>query len=453
MKKLIGLLLMVPIIAFAQEEPKKHTGQVIDKIIGVAGNEVLLLSELETAILQATQGKGNVTKAQRAEIFENLMYEKLLLNQAKVDSIEVTDAEVNMQVARRLDYFVQMFGSVEEFEKYYGKTQAQLKDEYFDMIKDQLLVQRMEEQITKNVKVTPSDIQKYYNSVPADSLPLIGEQIQYSKLEVAPKIRESEKQKVIHFLDSIRNRLVSGLSTMTLEAAKWSEDPGSKYKGGCYPMQRKGSFVPEYEAAVANTPEGTYSPVFSSMYGYHIVKVVEKRGEFYESCHILMSPKTLPEDLDAARTTLEKILYYLRNDSITFTDAVLRYSTDEETKNQFGRVINPATLGTKHDVSGLSPEMNLVLMNMKKGDISEPTLITGFDGKQSYAIFRLDERTPAHRANLKDDYEIFKSVAEQEVKRKETDKWVKKKIAETYIKVDEEFADGPFEFPWVKSNP
>jgi peptidyl-prolyl cis-trans isomerase SurA len=453
MKKLLGLLLLVPVMAFAQGEPKKSTGQVIDKIIGVAGNEVLLLSEMENAILQATQGKGGVTKAQRAEIYENLMYEKLLLNQAKVDSVEVSDAEVNMQVLRRIDYFVQMFGSVEEFEKYYGKSQSQLKDEYFDMIKDQLLVQRMEEQVTKNVKVTPSDIQKYYSSVPHDSLPLIGEQIQYSKIVIAPKVREEENQKVIHFLDSIRTRLVSGMSTMTLEAAKWSEDPGSKYKGGCYPMQRKGSFVPEYEAAVANTPEGTFSPVFSSTYGYHIVKVVEKRGEFYESCHILMSAKTMPEDLDIARTKLEKLLPILRTDSMSFTDAVLRFSTDEETKNQFGRVINPATLGTKHDVASLSPEMNLVLMNMKKGELSEPTLMTGMDGKQSYAIFRLDERTPAHRANLKDDYEIFKNVAEQEVKRKESDKWVKKKIADTYIKVDDEYAAGPFEFPWVKSNP
>lgn len=453
MRILLGLLYMLPVLCIAQTEPMKSTGQIIDKIIGVAGNEVVLHSELESAVIQMTQGKGKLTQQQRCEIFENLLYEKLLLNQAKVDSVEVSDAEVQMQVTRRIDYFVQMFGSVEEFEKYYGKTQSQLKDEYFDMIKDQLLVQRMEENITKSVKVTPSDIQRYYNTVPSDSVPLIGEQIQYSKIVIAPKVREAENQKIIHFLDSIRTRLVSGQTSMTLEAAKWSEDPGSKYKGGCYPMQRKGSFVPEYEAAVANTPEGTFSPVFSSSYGYHIVKVVEKRGEFYESCHILMSARTLPEDLDKARMALEKLLPLLRSDSISFTDAVLRFSNDEETKNQFGRVINPATLGTKHDVAGLSPEMNLTLMNMKKGQLSEPTLVTTVDGKQSYAIYRLDDKTPAHKANLKDDYEIFKTVAEQEVKRKETDKWVKKKIADTYIKVDDEFATCTFEFPWIKNNP
>lgn len=450
MRVLVGLLVLLPLLSPAQE---KNSGQVIDKIIGVAGSEILLHSELEAVLLQQTQGKAQSSNAERCSAFEDLMYEKLLLNQAKLDSVEVSDSEVQMQVAHRISYFVQMFGSVEEFEKYYGKTQTQLKDEYFDMIKDQLLVQRMEDEITKGVKVTPAEIQRFYSTVPADSVPLIGEQIQYSKITITPKIREVEKQRVIHQLDSIRTLLVTGKSSMTLEAAKWSEDPGSKYKGGCYPMQRKGSFVPEYEAAVANTPEGAYSPVFSSEYGYHIVKVIEKRGEFYESCHILMSPKVMPEDLDNSRTALEKLLVLLRSDSISFQDAVQRFSTDEETRNQHGRVINPATLGTKHDVSGLTPELNLALMHLKKGEISEPTLVTNRDGSQSYAIFRLDDRIAAHRANLKDDYEIFKTVAEQDIKRQETDKWVRKRIADTYIKVADEYAQCAFEFPWIKNNP
>jgi len=447
MRVLITIALLIPAMCFAQ------TGQVIDKIIGIAGNEILLHSELEAAVLQMTQGKGGVTTAQRCEIYENLMYEKLLLNQSKIDSIEVTDSEVQQQVAHRINYFIQMFGSVEEFEKYYGKTQSQLKDEYFDMIKDQLLVQRMEDQVTKNVKVTPSDIQRYYSSVPTDSLPLIGEQVEYSKITIDPTVRETEKQRLIHFMDSVRTLLVSGRTSMTLEAAKWSEDPGSKYKGGCYPMQRKGSFVPEYEAAVSNTPEGTYSPVFSSTYGYHIVKVVEKRGEFYESCHILMSPKVAADDLDNARKSLERLLPLLRSDSISFPEAATKFSTDEETKNQAGRVIDPSSLGTKHDVGSLSPEMNLTLMNMKKGEISDPILVTKQDGKQMYAVYRLDEKRPAHKANLKDDYELFKKVAEEEVKAKETDKWVKRRIAETYIKIDDEFANCKFEFPWAQNKP
>jgi peptidyl-prolyl cis-trans isomerase SurA len=345
-----------------------------------------------------------------------------------------------------------MFGSVEEFEKYYGKSQTQLKDEYFDLIRDQLLVQRMSDNITKNVRVTPADVLRYYNGVPKDSIPLIGEQVEFSKIQIDPKVRETERSRVIQLLDSIRVNLVNGRSSMTLEAAKWSEDPGSRYKGGCYPLQRKGSFVPEYEAAVYNTPEGTFSPVFSSVYGYHFVKVVERRGEFYEACHILMSPKILAEDLNIARKTLEDILPILR-DSMDFQKAAAKYSTNEDTRNQGGKVINPATGGTRHDVAGLTSELNLILMSMKPGEISDPVLFTADDNSQSYVVYKLDNRIPAHLANMKDDYEIFRQVAENKAKVEETDKWVKKKIGATYILVDPDYLTCKTQFPWVKNKP
>ncbi|MBX7051569.1 MAG: peptidylprolyl isomerase [Flavobacteriales bacterium] len=446
--KFFGIIVisLFSVCAFAQVP-----GKVVDRIIGVVGNETLLQSELESAMLEMSEGKSTGTALERCNVLENLMYQKLLLNQAKLDSVEVTDGEVQAQVEQRLDYFIGMFGSVEEFEKYYGKTSAQLRDEYFDMIKDQMLVQRMQDQVAKGLHITPADVTRYFNTIPKDSIPLIGEQIEYSKIAIDPQIRESERNKVIHRLDSIRANLVAGKSSMTLEAAKWSEDPGSRYKGGCYPLQRKGTFVPEYEAAVYNTPEGSYSTVFSSVFGYHFVKVIEKRGEMYESCHILMSPKVLQSDLDSCRLRLEALLPELRNDTSNFARAAIRYSTDKETKNQGGRVINPATGGTKHEVSGLSSELNLMMMGMKPGQISDPVLITNQDGTQSYVVYRLDRRIPAHSANLKDDYEIFRRVAEADARQKVTDKWVKKKIATTAVNIHEDFTSCPFQFPWVKS--
>lgn len=442
------LCVSIPLISFAQPP-----GEVVDKIIGVVGNEILLQSELETALTEMTEGKGGAGLKERCSLYENLMYQKLLLNQSKLDSLEVTDGEVQAQVERRLSYFMQMFGSVEEFEKYYGKTSAQLKDEYFDLIKDQLLVQKMQDDINKNTKITPADVLRYYGTVPTDSLPLIGEQIEYSKIANNPAVRESEKTRIMHELDSIRLNLVNGRSSMTLEAAKWSEDPGSKYKGGCYPMQRKGSFVPEYEAAVFNTPEGTYSNVFSSVYGYHFVKVVERRGEFYESCHILMSPKIKAEDLGLARVYLENLLPLLKSDTIDFSSAAIKYSNDVDTKNQGGKVLNQSTGGTRHDVATLSSELNLVMLNLKVGEISDPILLTKDDGTQTYVVYHLDNRIKAHPANIKDDYEIFKQVTEGTARQKETDKWVKKKLANTFVSVDPDFTDCVFQFPWIKNKP
>jgi peptidyl-prolyl cis-trans isomerase SurA len=437
---------IISVVALAQP------GKVVDRIIGVVGSEIILQSDLEASVLEMTEGKGSDDPAMRCSVYENLLYQKLLLNQAKLDSIEVSDGEVQSQVERRIDYFIQMFGSVEEFEKYYGKSQAQLKEEYFDLIKDQLLVQKMQDNVTSKVKVTPADVLRYYQTVPKDSIPLIGEQVEYSKIEIAPKVRDSEVQRIMHMMDSIRMNLANGKSSMTLEAAKWSEDPGSKYKGGCYPLQRKGSFVPEYEAAVYNTPEGSYSPVFSTVYGYHFVKVIEKRGEFYESCHILMSPKVKSADLDEARQNLDKVVASIK-DTLTFSQAALRFSTDEESKNQGGKVINPSTGGTRHDVSTLSSELNLVFMSMKPGDRSDAILVSAEDGKQAYVVYHLDSRLPAHAANMKDDYEIFKQVAEARAKQLETDKWVKKKIAATFIKTDPEYAGCSSQFAWPKNNP
>lgn len=447
MRILVILCFVFPSLIQAQ------TGDVIDRVIGVVGNEIVLQSDLEAAIMEMTKGKGGMGEMERCGVYENLLYQKLLLNQSKLDSIEVSDAEVQSQVTRRLNYFMSMFGSIEEFEKYYGKTAAEMKDEYFDLIKDQILVQRVQDKINKNTKVTPADVARFYKTVPVDSLPLIGEQVQYSQIVIQPSVRETENQRVIQFLDSIRNNLINGRTSMTLEAAKWSEDPGSRYKGGCYPLQRKGSFVPEYEAAVFNTPEGGFSPVFSSAYGYHFVKVIEKRGDFYESCHILMSPKVINEDLSDARVKLESVREKLKSDTLSFAVAAARYSTQEDTKNQGGKVLNPATGGTKHEVAALSADLNLILINLKEGEISDAVLSANDDGSQFYVIYKLDKRFNAHTANLKDDYEIFKSITENDAKQKEVDKWVRKTIDNTYISINEDFKSCDYQFPWTKNKP
>lgn len=446
MKKLIYILGFLPLLAHSQ-------GEVIDKIIGVVGDEIILYSDLKSGILEMTQGKSSsVSPIEECSIVENLMYQKLLLNQSKIDSIEVSDAEVQMQVERRLSYFVQMFGSTEQFEAYYGKTTAQMKSEYFDLIKDQLLVQRMQQEITKDLKVTPSDVLKYFNALPPDSLPLVGEQVRYSQIIIDPAIRESERQRTIQFLDSIRLDIIQGKTSLTLQAAKWSEDPGSRYKGGCYSLQRKGSFVPEYEAAVANTPEGSYSPVFKSDYGYHFVKVLEKRGDFYESCHILMSPKIFEDDLTGAKRKLDSLAMDLNAGRITFRDAATKYSTDKNTANQEGRVADIQT-GSKHNVADLNPETNLILSGLAVGEISEPVLIKKSDGSQAYALYKLDDRITAHRATMELDYEIFKFGAEDFDSKKIMDDWVNKKIQSTYISLDEEYSNCDFDFNWLKNKP
>jgi len=374
-----------------------------------------------------------------------------LLHHAKVDSVEVDDSEVQLQVDKRINYFVQMLGSEEAFESYYGKSIPLLKEEFFDTVKDQLLIEKEQQEVTKNSVTTPADVLKYFQSQPSDSIPLIPEQIGYSQIVFAPKIREREITQVIHHLDSIRNDIVAGRTSMTLQAAKWSEDPGSKYKGGCYPLQKRGTFVPEYEAAVYNTDEGKFTPVFKSDFGYHFVKVIEKRGDFYESCHILMTPKIKESDLELAHQLADSVHFQIKKNVLTFKEAAGRYSTDEESKNQDGQVISPITGGLRHEIGNMDPEVNLILSRMKPGEISEPILSTTVDGAKRYVIYKLDDRINAHKANLDLDYEIFQNAATAETKRKATDNWVKTKLSRTYIQTDEEFKSCSFEFIWLNN--
>ncbi len=447
MKNLLVLLLslMVQTLLFSQP-----TLKTVDEIIGVVGDEIILMSDLENALVETYKGKPAPIEA-RCQAFENLLYQKLLLHHAKVDSVEVDDSEVQLQVDKRISYFVQMLGSEEAFETYYGKSIPVLKEDFFDTVKDQLLIEKEQQEVTKNSITTPADVLKYYQEQHKDSIPLIPEQLGYSQIVFAPKIREKEITQVIHHLDSIRNDIIAGRTSMTLQSAKWSEDPGSKYKGGCYPLQKRGTFVPEYEAAVYNTDEGKFTPVFKSDFGYHFVKVIEKRGDYYETCHILMTPKVKDKDLEVAHQLADSAYLQLKNQSVTFKEAALRYSSDEESKNQEGQVMSPVTGGLKHEIGNLDPEINLILSRMKPGEISEPILSTTADGAKRYVIYRLDDRINAHKANLDLDYEIFQNAATSETKRKATDNWVKSKLNRTYIQTDEEYRSCEFEFIWLNN--
>ncbi|MEY4330493.1 MAG: hypothetical protein RL609_1241 [Bacteroidota bacterium] len=423
--------------------------QTVEEIIATVGDEIILLSDLENSLNETYKGK-TVSQEQRCAAFESLLYQKLLLHHARVDSVEVTESDVNAQVERRIDYFVQMLGSEEAFEQYYGKSIALLKEDFFDMVMEQMLVEREQQEVTKGVVTTPADVLKYYKEQPKDSIPLIPEQIAYSKIEFSPQIKEREINRVIHFLDSIRADIASGRSSMTLQAAKWSEDPGSKYKGGCYPLQRRGTFVPEYEAAVYNTDEGKFTPVFKSDFGYHFVKVVEKRGDFYESCHILMTPKILDKDLDVAHTLADSVYANIKANKIDFKSAARQYSTDEDSKNQEGQVLSPSTGGLRHEIGNIQPEVNLLLSRLQPGEMTEPVLNTTEDGAKSYVIYRLDERINAHRANMDLDYEIFQNAASAQAKNKATDQWVKTKLSRTYVQIDDNYKSNcAFEFGWI----
>ncbi|MFT4678144.1 MAG: peptidyl-prolyl cis-trans isomerase SurA [Flavobacteriales bacterium] len=444
MKKILASIALIAsfIPIFAQQ------GELIDKVIAVVGDEIILKSELE---FQALQYNDNKTASEdfKCEVLEELMFQKLLIDQARIDSIEVFEHEIQSEIQRRLDYYKNMMGGQEAFEQFYGRTEAEWKDEFYEPIQEQLLAQKAQQQMFGNVKVTPFEVQEYFNSLPADSLPLINEQLEYSQLVLAPAVRTSAKNKAKNDLDSIRVSLSMGKSFMTIEAAKHSEDPGSKNKGGCYPIQRRGSFVPEYEAAVFSTDEGDYSEVFETVYGYHFVYVKEKRGDNYEACHILKSAEVTQGDFDLAQSKIDSLAVLIRNDSLNFVQATMGHSTDEDTKNQEGRVINPATGNMQFESGDLNPAIFFVLDKMEPNEISTPTLTDTPQGTKAWIIVKLNRRIAAHKANLKEDYLIFQNQTEALNREAALDKWVVKQLERTYVRLDSEYNSCTFDANWV----
>ena len=353
------------------------------------------------------------------------------------------------EIDRRLTYYLQMFGSVEAFEAEYGKSVAEWKAEFNDPVREQILAQKMQAEIDQTVRSTPAQVQDYFNAIPADSLPLIPEELSYSELVMQPEVGEIQKMRTRNKLDSIRTLVETGKISMTLAATRYSEDPGSKYKGGCYNNIGRGQFVPEFEGAVYETEIGDYSPVFESDFGYHFLRVTDRRGEQFSACHVLMKPTFDPKALDQMQARIDSVSAQLALGDLPFDMAVLQHSTRDETRNQKGQVVNPRDGGTRFGVDELDPNIFFLLQDLEEGSISAPVQLMDADKQAYWAIIKLDERFPAHRANPRDDYGLFQQQVEAELREEALSKWIGQRIGETFVRVDSPYKECTLDMPWL----
>jgi peptidyl-prolyl cis-trans isomerase SurA len=366
-----------------------------------------------------------------------------------LDSLEVTDAEVMSEIDRRLAYYLQMFGTIEAFEAEYGKSVAEWKAEFNDPVREQILAQKMQGEIDQSVRSTPAQVQDYFAAIPVDSLPLIPEELSYSELVMQPEVGEAQKMRTRSTLDSIRYLVETGKMSMTLAATRYSEDPGSKYKGGCYKNIGRGQFVPEFEGAVYETEVGGYSPVFESDFGFHFLRVTDRRGEQYSACHVLMKPTFDPKALDRMQSQIDSVSVKLALGDLPFETAVLKYSTRDETRNQKGQVVNMRDGGTRFGVDELDPNVFFLLQDLGEGEVSAPVQLLDEDNQAYWAMIRLDERFPAHRANPQDDYALFQQQVEAELREDALSTWIDKRIGESFIRVDSPYRECAMDMPWL----
>ena len=427
----------------AQQEP-----QVIDRVVAVVGQNVILQSDIEAQYIQMRlQGgiKGSASSI-RCEILEDLMFRKLMLNQAEMDSITVTDEQVNSEVDRLVRYFISQLGSQENLEKYYNKTMPEIKEELFRMRKDQMLEEQVQQTILANVEVTPAEVRKCYNDIPSDSIPMVNSKYEIAHIVKKPAITLDQKLEVKDRLYKMRKRILDGERFSTL-ALLYSEDPGSAKKGGELGFHGRGEFAPEFEAAAFNLRDGEISEVVETEFGFHIIQMIERRGDFVNVRHILLTVKVSPEALQKAYDELDSIALLIRNDSITFDEAVRKFS-DEKDKTNGGILVNPNTGSTLFDASELDQQVSFTINRMQVGELSEPVPMKTDDNKDAYRLLYLKRKTAPHKANLKDDYTLIRDWALQQKREEIINKWIENKSQKAYIKVIDDFKDCDFMFNW-----
>ena len=445
----IFLLALTAISVEAQISKDK----IIDEIIAVVGDEIVLKSELEGRKTEMKNEGFKIDSDSECAVIEELLYQKLLINQAKIDSIEVTDDEVESQLERRLEYYISQFPSEKDFEKFYGKTASQLKEDFRPDVKDQILTQKMQGEITQNVRITPNEVTEYFNSIPKDSLPLIESEVQYSQIVIDPEVQKDQEKLIKDQLLGYKKELEKNPYKFGIYATLYSEDPGSanSQNQGCYKKVERGTMVPEFEEAVLNLQPSEISEPFKTDFGWHIARLEEKSGKYYTVCHILNTVEILEIDNQKAKLELDTIRTLIQKDSLSFSSAAGLFSNDKDTKNAAGKVVNPNNGGTKHELSKVDPRVTLVLNRLSPGEISEPIPFEGQAGQRDYRIFLLNSRSDAHVANMKDDYRLLKQIAESELQNKALEKWISKKLDTTYKRLNEEYLECDYRYNWIQN--
>ena len=410
----------------------------IDGVVAIVGEKIVLQSTVESQLEQIkAQGYDQDVQILKCQILEELLYQKLLANKAQIDSLIVSDDEVNSAIDQRIAYFVGQIGSEQKLEEYFGKSINALREDFKPVFKEQMMAQRMESRVTSDIKITPEDVRKFYYSIPKDSLPLLPAEMQMSQIVLFPKVSKAEKQRLTAKLLGFKNRINSG-EDFSLLATLYSEDQGSATKGGELGFLSRGVLVPEFEAAAFRLQDGEISDVIQTKFGFHLIQMISRRGEQINVRHILLKPSFSTITMNRTKAKLDSITNLIRIDSLSFEEAAYQFSQDDS-KNNGGLLINPQTGTSSFAIEEIEPSIYFALEKMEKNQISEPLVFTSIDQRKGYRVLFLNERTVSHRANLKDDYDRIRLVAEQELKNKTSKEWVKNTINETYILIKEDY--------------
>jgi len=425
--------------------------RVVDQIVAVVGNNIILKSEIEAMFIDR-QAQGITSEGDmKCEILEDYLVDKLLIAEAVIDTdIVVTDNQINQNLDSRLQMYIAHFGSEKEVEKYFKKPIPLLKSEMQEVIRNSLLSNQKQQKIIKNVAVTPSEVRFHFRNMKEEEIPVVPVQYEYQQITIAPAVDIEEENRVKAELRELKRRIEEGASFTAL-AVMYSEAPESRL-GGEIGYLGRAPLDPAYAAAAFNLKDDRISNVVKSEFGYHIIQLIDRKGEKINTRHILMRPKVSPEALEKASMQLDSIADIIRKNKIKFETAAMMFSYDKNTRNNGGIVINPQTLSSKFSIEELDPDISKVITKLKINEISDPFRTIDETSKQTvFKIIRLINKTEAHKANLQSDYQLLAELYLSKKKQEVLEKWISEQQAKTYIRIDNTYANCNFKFRnWIK---
>lgn len=411
---------------------------LIDKVIAKVGSEFVLLSEVEDQYAYSISQDPSLGVEIKCQILADLVSQKLIIYQAKLDSVEVSDLEVDGQLELRFDNILrQMNGDEEFFADYYGAGVAEMKERYRDDQKQQILAERMQMKLINSVTITPEEVQQFYDRIPQDSLPYLDSEVELGELVIKPVVNDEQKRIAKEKLEVILEKILSEEESFEAMALKHSMDPGSGARGGDLGFAKRGSYVPEFEAAVFSLKQGEISEIIETEYGFHVIKQLERRGNNVRARHILIKPDLTETDLLKARNKLDSIKNLIEIDSLSFEEAVKKFGNDKtESYNNNGRMKNRATGNNFFRTEELDPDVYFEIIDLEENEISKVIEDKDFGGEPQFRILQLQSITKPHKANLKQDYDKISQFAKQGKKAEYFNRWIMEKMEETFIEVN-----------------
>lgn len=442
----IATLLFAATVAVAQNN-------IVEEVAWMVGDQPIYKSDVEELYQQMLYERAQINGDPYCVLPEQLAIEKLYLHQAEVDTVIVSESMVQQQVEQRINMLISNFGSKEKIEEYFRKPMPEFREQLAENMRNNYRIMQVQQSITKDLKTTPSDVRRYFDDLPVDSIPMIPMQVEVQVLTLNPEISRQEIEDVKARLRDFSDQVNEGRSSFSTLAILYSEDQGSAVRGGEIGFMGRGHLEPEYAAVAFNLNDPKkVSKIVQTQYGYHIIQLIEKRGDRINTRHILLKPKVSDADLTKAINRLDTLRSDILAGKFTFEDATPYISQDKDTRNNRGQMVNDEDGTIRFQMSQLPQEIAKVVDTLQPGEISEPFIM--IDPKRSseiVAIVKLSRRIEPHRANLSDDYQRIKSMYERAAKAKKLKKWLEDKIKDTYIRIEDGWADCQFEHDgWLK---